>query len=308
MKPSLEFSEDPYITTKNFAVFTPTLDSIEKLYKTNTFQPPSRVRTNNYSSQRNLHAIQDQNDEQNEMKSQKAFPQTPKSQASYRSGKILQSNQAIEDYANLIDKFSRGGQRLTQDNLQRVSSSQNFHGKEGGAQLLHKLKSYKTNSTVQVLQGLPLKTAQGQKLYEQQNNNLVNTQASGLGRSMKKTISYPGLPWIQLDVQKKYEDPFSKRNFIRTQGAFRASGQESVEDMIMMSRTISQNLKTMLHQQRDSNYLTANRLISVPKIVTHPAQQKVSLGKRFLIAENDAHQRETNTGYSRKANGTFYNH
>lgn len=58
-------------------------------------------------------------------------------------------------------------------------------------------------------------------------------------RSFKKTVSYPGLPWIQLDTQKKYEDPFSKRNFIRTQGAFRATGQESVEEMIQMSRTIS---------------------------------------------------------------------
>jgi hypothetical protein len=27
-----------------------------------------------------------------------------------------------------------------------------------------------------------------------------------------------------------------------------------------------------------------------------------------LIAENSAHCRETNIGYSRKANGTFYNH
>lgn len=78
---------------------------------------------------------------------------------------------------------------------------------------------------------------------------------------MKKTVSYPGLPWVQLETQKKYEDPFSKRNFIKTQGAFRASGKESVEEMIRMSQTISSNLKTMLQLQKDPQYLTSQRMI-----------------------------------------------
>ncbi len=78
--------------------------------------------------------------------------------------------------------------------------------------------------------------------------------------------------------------------------------------MVLMSRSISSNLKTLLSQQTNKDFLAANRLVPVPKIVSYPPVKLVSKGKRFLIAENDAHQRETNTGYQRKANGTFYNH
>ena len=126
--------------------------------------------------------------------------------------------------------------------------------------------------------------------------------------NMKNTVSYPGLPWVQLDINKRYEDPFGQRQTVRTQGAFRATGKESVQDMMMMSKSISSNLATLLKQQKNNQFLISNRMIQVPKIVTYPAVNKQVRGKKFLIAENDAHQRETNTGYSRKANGTFYNH
>ena len=64
----------------------------------------------------------------------------------------------------------------------------------------------------------------------------------------------------------------------------------------------------MLKLQKDKNFLLVNRLIPVPVIVQGPALQRHGSGKKFLIAENDAHLKETNVGYSRKANGTFYNH
>ncbi len=35
----VEFSNEPYITNRGFAVFTPTMESIENLYKSNSFQP-----------------------------------------------------------------------------------------------------------------------------------------------------------------------------------------------------------------------------------------------------------------------------
>eukprot|EP00347_Sterkiella_histriomuscorum_P024332 403331494 len=331
-KPSLEFSDEPYITTKNFAVFTPTLDSIEKLYKSNAFQPPAssslpqRLLSNH--SQRRLIADhhhhneeeEDQHQQQYDMRQYKPYSQTPSLGGRSASQKILISNQTIQQFADLVDKFPRNqyqigsrqsNQRLSQEALQqRFGSSQNQQRPQTNQ-----------NHTAGVLQGLPLKSPhiKSQKFIdnvEQQHDSVSQggnqdyqaTRNFNHTQSFKKTVSYPGLPWIQMEVDKKYEDPYSKRNFIRTQGAFRASGKESVEQMIQMSQTISSNLKTMLQQQKDPNYLTMNRMIPVPRIVTHPACQKVGLGKRFLIAENDAHQKETNTGYTRKANGTFYNH
>ena len=65
---------------------------------------------------------------------------------------------------------------------------------------------------------------------------------------MKKTISYKGLPWVQISTEIQYNDPFSKRNLIKTQGALRASGKETVAEMIHMSKTISSNLNQMLQQ------------------------------------------------------------
>jgi hypothetical protein len=90
--------------------------------------------------------------------------------------------------------------------------------------------------------------------------------------------------------------------------AFRASGTESVKDMIEISRNIQTNIRSMLMMQTDKNFLSSKRLIPLPKIVRGPLVTKNSNGKQFLIAENSAHCRETNIGYSRKANGTFYNH
>jgi hypothetical protein len=46
----------------------------------------------------------------------------------------------------------------------------------------------------------------------------------------------------------------------------------------------------------------------LPQEVKGPLVRFNVKGKKLLIAENDAHGREANFGYSRKDNGTFYNH
>ena len=97
------------------------------------------------------------------------------------------------------------------------------------------MKSYKTNSTVHVLQGLPLKQVEP--------TTEVLSQKEQTGQTMKRTtLNYPGVPWHKLDLTKKYQDPYGKTTFIKTLGAFGATGKESVSDMVQMSRTISSNL------------------------------------------------------------------
>ena len=64
----------------------------------------------------------------------------------------------------------------------------------------------------------------------------------------------------------------------------------------------------MLNLQRSSKFLDEAKLIPLPKQVNGPLIRFNFKGKKFTIAENDAHNREANFGYSRKSNGTFYNH
>ena len=49
---------------------------------------------------------------------------------------------------------------------------------------------------------------------------------------MKRTISYAGMPWVKIDAAERYEDPFSKTNYVKTMAALRATGEETVEDVI----------------------------------------------------------------------------
>lgn len=63
---------------------------------------------------------------------------------------------------------------------------------------------------------------------------------------MRKTISYSGIPWVQLDPSQRYNDPYNKTSHVRTMAALRASGSESVQDIIHLSKTISSNLNEMV--------------------------------------------------------------
>ena len=108
---------------------------------------------------------------------------------------------------------------LTSENLNTL--------KEGKNVLIHKMKSFKSSSTVDVLNGLPLKKTEFEHgKMPQEPMSPEKTQ------SLTKTISYKGIPWVQLDTTKKFEDPYSHRNTIRIQAALKAKGQESVNEII----------------------------------------------------------------------------
>jgi len=87
---------------------------------------------------------------------------------------------------------------------------------------------------------------------------------------MRKTISYNDIPWVEFETAARYTDPYSKNVFLKTRSAFRATGSETLGEMVSKSIDIRSKIKTFVDLQKDRSYLSTNRLCPMPKIVTHP--------------------------------------
>lgn len=82
-----------------------------------------------------------------------------------------------------------------------------------------------------------------------------------------------------------------------------------MNDIIQKSREIRSQLSRVLPKSNSKPKFTFQKEQTIPTLtVRGPIVRTVGAGKGFMIAENSAHTRETNAGYFRKANGTFYNH
>lgn len=101
-------------------------------------------------------------------------------------------------------------------------------------------------------------------------------------------------------MDQRYDDPYSKVNLVRTQSALGFKKEETMRDIVLKSRQMQRNIDEMMKSQRDKKFLDRVGLVPVPKIVTHPTTCKAAAGVQFYRADNEAHCRNTNTGYSRK--------
>lgn len=94
--------------------------------------------------------------------------------------------------------------KLTEANIHNLEEAD----KNKGA-LLHKLKSYKTHSSVSALQDLPLKSPVKPVDNLKTIEPAETAQRPMTTNSMRKTISYKDMPWVEFETMARYTDPYS---------------------------------------------------------------------------------------------------
>ena len=103
-------------------------------------------------------------------------------------------------------------------------------------------------------------------------------------------------------------DPQSSRKYaVLAKKAAKGQFEGDTADIRTMSNTIKTTIDRMIKEQSDDRFLTR---VSLPRLP--PAHRPVVMihrsGVKAFVAENDAHSKESNFGYSRNKFGGFYNH
>lgn len=103
-------------------------------------------------------------------------------------------------------------------------------------------------------------------------------------------------------------DPQSNRKYAAiAKKIYRGPLNCDINEVRSMSNTILTKINQMLKDQNDDKFLMR---VSLPRLppAHHPLIVRTSGGKNAFVAENDAHSKESNFGYSRNKFGGFYNH
>ena len=103
-------------------------------------------------------------------------------------------------------------------------------------------------------------------------------------------------------------DPQSNRKYAAiAKKAVRGKLDHDVNEVKTMSNTILTKINRMLKDQSDDRFLSK---VSLPRLppAHRPVISRIDPGKKVFVAENDAHSKESNFGFSRNKFGGFYNH